>query len=69
MSLGTEIKITRLRQQLKSKELAERLGITPTYMSEIENDKASGLTLDLFVRLCEALATPPNDLLQCQVKD
>lgn len=69
MSLGTEIKITRLRQELKSKELAERLGITKAYMSEIENDKASGLTLDLFVRLCEALETTPNNLLQYQAKD
>ncbi len=68
MSLGTEIKIARVRQQLKSKELAERLGITRAYMSEIENDKASGLSLELFVRLCEVLDTTPNDLLQFQPK-
>lgn len=69
MSLGTEIKIARVRQQLKGKELAERLGITRAYMSEIENNKARGLTLELFVRLCEALDTTPNDLLQYQVKE
>lgn len=69
MSLGTEIKITRLRHHLNSKELAERLGITRAYMSEIENDKAPELTLDLFVRICEALDVTLNQLLNYQPKD
>lgn len=64
MNVGTEIKVRRVRQHLKSKELAEQLGIRPAYMSEIENNKAPGLTLALFMRICEALDVTPNDLLR-----
>lgn len=39
MSLGKTIKLLRISSGLKQKELAPKLGITPNYLSLVENDK------------------------------
>lgn len=39
MSLGKTIKLLRISSGLKQKELAPKLGVTPNYLSLVENDK------------------------------
>ncbi|ETW93876.1 MAG: hypothetical protein ETSY1_37330 [Candidatus Entotheonella factor] len=64
MSVGLQVKLARVRRQMKAKELAQKAGIAPTYLSEIENNKAQGLSLEVFARLCRALDTEPNILME-----
>ncbi|PON12502.1 hypothetical protein C2W62_39270 [Candidatus Entotheonella serta] len=69
MGLGTEIKKARIDKGLQGKELAAMIDIAPKYLSQIENDKAPGLTVVLLQRLCNELDVTPNQLLQYQTKD
>lgn len=39
MSFGTTLKLIRIFQKVKQKDLAKRLGVSPNYISLIENEK------------------------------
>lgn len=53
MALGAEIKKARIDRGLKARELAEKVEIEPQYMPQMEHDKAPGLTLRVFTRICD----------------
>lgn len=57
------IKIYREYRGLKAKELAEIVGITPSYLSEIENRKKDG-TLKLCISIARALKVDLDDLVE-----
>ena len=57
VKIGNNIKTIRTSKQISQKELAERLGITPNYLSMIEND-AKKPSLTLMERLSTALNIP-----------
>lgn len=39
MKVGKTLKLIRILKGLKQKELADKLGISPNYLSSVENDK------------------------------
>jgi len=39
MTIGKNVKLLRIAAGLKQKDLAERLGVSPNYLSMVENDK------------------------------
>lgn len=39
MKIGKTLKLIRILKGLKQKELADKLGISPNYLSSVENDK------------------------------
>lgn len=57
------IKIYREYRGLKSKELADIIGITPSYLSEIEHRKKDG-TLKLCMNIARALKVDLDDLVE-----
>jgi transcriptional regulator with XRE-family HTH domain len=63
MGMGGEIKKARYDKGMKAKDLAAKVGIEPKYMSQIENDKAPGMTVALFTRICDELGVSADVLL------
>jgi repressor LexA len=58
MTLGQEIKRLRKQSGLTQVELAERLGVTQAYITNIENGHRSNLHQELWLKLCSALGVP-----------
>ena len=60
--MGTRIKVRRKELKIKQSELAERINISNNHMSSIETGKEK-LSIDVFVKICEALNVTPDYLL------
>ena len=58
--VGRQIQIARKRKGLTQEEVAERIGITPKYLSSIERGQANP-TLDLIMNLAESIKVPVGD--------
>ncbi len=57
MQIGNNIKTIRTKKKLSQKELAFKLGVTPVYLSMIENN-AKTPSLNLLERLGKILEIP-----------
>lgn len=49
--------------KMRSKELAERIGITEANLSLLRTGKIKGVRFDTLAKLCEELDCTPGDLL------
>ena len=66
MTFGTRIRELRQSQDLTLRDLAEKVGVTFTYVSKIENGKLSFGEFpsnDLILKLARALGGDPDELL------
>ncbi len=54
------------RRKMRSKELAEKIGITEANLSLLRNGKVKGVRFDTLAALCEALNCVPGDLLEIE---
>ncbi|HEX4932328.1 MAG TPA: helix-turn-helix transcriptional regulator, partial [Gemmatimonadaceae bacterium] len=61
LRLGRRIRAARLEQNLSQAALAERLGISPSYLNLIEHDRRS-LTTALLLKLAQVLGLELRDL-------
>lgn len=52
-----------LDRQISSKELADKIGITPANLSILKTGKAKGIRFDTLNKLCEVLKCQPGDLM------
>jgi len=52
------------RRKMRSKELAERIGITEQNVSLLKSGKVKGVRFDTLERICEALDCQPGDILE-----
>jgi putative transcriptional regulator len=50
-------------RKMRSKELAERIGITEANLSLLRTGKIKGVRFDTLARLCKELDCTPGDLL------
>lgn len=53
-----------LKRKMSSKELAEKIGITPANLSILKTGKAHGIRFETLEKICEALDCQPGDLLK-----
>ena len=60
--LGKKIKEIRRRKKLSQYNLAERVNVSPPYISRIECGK-NRISLELLVKVCEALETSIAEIL------
>jgi putative transcriptional regulator len=51
------------RRKMRSKELAERIGITEPNVSLLKSGKVKGIRFETLARICEALDCQPGDIL------
>ena len=52
-----------LKRKMSSKELAEKVGITPANLSILNAGKAHGVRFDTLIKIGEVLDCQPGDLL------
>ena len=52
-------------RKVTSKELAERIGISPVNLSRIKTGKINAVRFSTLEAICRALDCTPGDLLEC----
>jgi transcriptional regulator with XRE-family HTH domain len=63
--IGGKLKEERLRIGMSQKELADKVGLTPSFVSQLENDQVSP-SLGTFMQLCKALGIHPGRFLNAE---
>jgi putative transcriptional regulator len=66
MPIVVNLDVTLARRKMRSKELAERIGITEQNVSVLKSGKVRGMRFDTLARICAALDCQPGDLLECR---
>ncbi|MBN8782929.1 MAG: helix-turn-helix transcriptional regulator [Terrimonas ferruginea] len=66
MPIIVNIDVMLARRKMQSKELAERLGITPANLSILKTGKAKGVRFDTLEAICKILDCQPGDILEYQ---
>jgi putative transcriptional regulator len=52
------------RRKMRSRELAERIGITEANVSLLKSGRVKGVRFDTLERICEVLDCQPGDILE-----
>jgi putative transcriptional regulator len=55
------------RRKMRSKELAERIGITEANLSLLKSGKVKGVRFATLEKICAALQCQPGDLLEFKI--
>ena len=64
MPIVVTLDVMLARRKMRSKELAERVGITEQNLSLLKSGKVKGVRFDTLARICEVLQCQPGDLLE-----
>lgn len=57
--IGSKVREARLRQNMNQKELADKVGLTPSFISQLENNQISP-SLNSFLQICTSLGVSPG---------
>lgn len=63
MSIIVQLDLMLARRKIKSKDLAEAIGITEANMSLLKQGKVKGVRFDTLEKICQHLDCQPGDLL------
>ncbi|MGJ7531082.1 helix-turn-helix domain-containing protein [Variovorax sp. GB1P17] len=66
MPIVVNLDVMLARRKMRSRELAEHVGITEQNLSLLKSGKVRGVRFDTLERICEALQCQPGDLLEWQ---
>jgi putative transcriptional regulator len=64
MSIIVNLDVMLARRKIRSKELAERIGITEQNVSLLKSGKVRGVRFDTLSKICHVLDCQPGDLLE-----
>jgi putative transcriptional regulator len=64
MPIVVNLDVMLARRKMRSKELAERIGITEQNVSLLKSGKVKGVRFDTLARICEVLDCQPGDILE-----
>jgi putative transcriptional regulator len=64
MEIIVRLDVMLARRKMRSRELADLVGITEQNISLLKSGKVKGIRFDTLARLCEALDCQPGDLLE-----
>lgn len=64
MAIVVNLNVMLARRKMRSKELAERIGITEQNVSLLKSGKVRGVRFDTLERICAALDCQPGDILE-----
>jgi len=56
------------KRKMQSKELAEKLGITPANLSILKTGKAKGVRFETLEAICKVLECQPGDILEYAIE-
>ena len=66
MPIVVNLDVMLARRKMRSRELAERVGITEQNISLLKSGKVRGVRFDTLARICAVLDCQPGDLLEYQ---
>ncbi len=69
MSIIVNLDVMLAKRKMRSKELAERIGITEQNVSLLKSGKVRGVRFDTLSRICQVLDCQPGDLLEYRAED
>ena len=64
MPIIVNLDVMLAKRKMRSKELAERIGITEQNVSLLKSGKVKGVRFDTLERICEVLGCQPGDILE-----
>ena len=64
MAIVVNLDVMLAKRKMRSKELAERIGITEQNVSFLKSGKVKGVRFDTLAKICEVLQCQPGDLLE-----
>jgi len=64
MPIIVNLDVMLARRKQRSKELAERIGITEQNVSLLKSGKVKGVRFDTLEKICRALDCQPGDILE-----
>ena len=64
MPIIVNLDVMLARRKMRSRELAEAVGITEQNISLLKSGKVRGVRFDTLARICEVLQCQPGDLLE-----
>ncbi len=64
MAIVVSLDVMLARRKMRSRELAERIGLTEANVSLLKSGKVRGVRFETLSRICEVLECQPGDLLQ-----
>ena len=64
MAIIVNLDVMLARRKMRSKELAERIGITEQNLSLLKSGKVRGVRFETLSSICKALQCQPGDLLE-----
>ncbi|MFO7978112.1 MAG: helix-turn-helix transcriptional regulator [Bacteroidales bacterium] len=64
MAIIVNIDVMLAKRKMQSKELAEKIGITPVNLSILKTGKAKGLRFETLEAICRVLKCQPGDILE-----
>ncbi|MBS0442154.1 MAG: helix-turn-helix transcriptional regulator [Proteobacteria bacterium] len=64
MPILVNLDVMLAKRKMRSRELAERVGITEQNISLLKSGKVRGVRFDTLARICAALDCQPGDLLE-----
>lgn len=64
MAIIVNLDIMLARRKMRSKELAERIGITEANVSVLKSGKVKGIRFDTLDKICRVLDCQPGDILE-----
>ncbi|MCQ0989232.1 helix-turn-helix domain-containing protein [Jiella marina] len=69
MPIAVHLDVMLARRKMRSKELAERIGITEQNVSLLKSGKVRGVRFETLERICRELECQPGDLLTFEPDD
>jgi len=63
MSIVINIDVVMAQRKMRSKDLAEKIGITKANLSILKTGKAKAIRFSTLEKICEALDCQPGDIL------
>ena len=64
MPIIVELDVMLARRKMRSKELAQRIGLTEQQVSQLTSGKVRGMRFETLSRICVVLDCQPGDLLR-----
>ncbi len=64
MEIVVRLDVMLARRKMRSRELAEMIGITEQNLSLLKSGKVKGIRFDTLAAICDALECQPGDLLE-----
>ncbi|MFG1345381.1 helix-turn-helix transcriptional regulator [Xanthobacter autotrophicus DSM 431] len=64
MPIVVNLDVMLARRKMRSRELAERIGITEQNVSLLKSGKVRGVRFDTLARICAVLGCQPGDILE-----